>query len=163
MQALDQITNQTPQAKMNRIIEQLNTLVQTCYDSYAGFSQAAEAVDYPDLVPVFSQYAAQRDAFGTELNTLIISMGYKPIRRGTILAGVHRGWMNIKSALTGGDEVGLLNECLSGEAAAIENYKGVLSTPLPNNLREIVHKQYQAIQEAHHTLETLRNAAQDDA
>jgi len=60
-----------------------------------------------------------------------------------VSAAFHRGWMNIKSIMTGDDAI--LAECIRGDEAAIENYQRVLKNNLPPNVLPVAKHQFTEI------------------
>ena len=73
-------------------------------------------------------------------------------------AAIHRGWMDIKSLVTGRDEEAILNECERGEDYAKEAYTDALKTNLPANIADVIGQQSQTILAAHNRIKSLRNA-----
>ena len=55
-------------------------------------------------------------------------------------AAIHRGWMDIKSLVTGKDEEAILNECERGEDFAKEAYADALKNNLPANVADVVNQ-----------------------
>src|SRR5258708_27670037 len=88
----------------NEVISTLNKLIETCKDGQEGFKIAAEGVERSDLKSFFYEYSQQRSQFAGELQTLVQTLGGDPENSGSFSGALHRGWMNIKSAVTGKDE-----------------------------------------------------------
>src|SRR5262245_20504358 len=93
------------------IISSLNDLIATCKDGQEGFKQAAEGVERSDLKSLFFEFSQQRAHFAGELQSIVQTLGGEPATSGSTSGALHRGWMNIKSAVTGKDEKAVLNEC----------------------------------------------------
>src|SRR5215813_10788054 len=74
---------------------------------------------------------------------------------------LHRGWMNLKSAITGGDEHAILAECERGEDSAVEEYKKAMADGLSPSAQEIVSRQFAEIKAAHDRIKSLRDAAKN--
>jgi uncharacterized protein (TIGR02284 family) len=141
------------------VISTLNNLIETCKDGQDGFQAAAEGVERSDLKSIFYEYSQQRAQFAGELQTLVRELGGDPENSGSTAAALHRGWINIKSAITGQDDAAILNECERGEDSAKSNYKDALESNLPANVAETIQRQYAAVQEAHDRVKGLRNSA----
>lgn len=139
-------------------ISTLNGLIQTCKDGQDGFKVAAEGIERSDLKTVFYEFSQQRAEFVGVLQELVRSIGGDPEKGGSLSAAVHRGWMDIKSLVTGKDEEAILNECERGEDYAKEAYAEALKTGLPANVREVVNQQAQTVLAAHNRVKSLRNA-----
>ena len=141
------------------VISTLNNLIETCKDGQDGFQTAADGVKNGDLKTLFHTYAQQRAKFAGELQTEVRSLGGDPEQTGSVAASLHRGWINIKSAVTGEDEGAVISECERGEDAAVSNYKDALEGNLPQNIRSIVERQYTQVKEAHDRIRTLERAS----
>ena len=144
------------------VISTLNGLIETCKDGQDGFKEAAEGVERSDLKSLFYEFSQQRAQFAGELQSLVQSLGGDPENTGSVAAALHRGWINIKSAVTGKDEGAILNECERGEDSAKNAYKNALEEGLPANILETVQQQYAAVQSAHDRVKALRDAANND-
>jgi uncharacterized protein (TIGR02284 family) len=71
---------------------------------------------------------------------------------------LHRGWINLKSAITGGDKHAILAECERGEDSAVEEYKKALDDGLSPTAQELVLRQFAEIKAAHDRIKSLRVA-----
>jgi uncharacterized protein (TIGR02284 family) len=141
------------------IMSVLDELIETLKDGQEGFKQAAEAVSDPKLRSLFSDYSDQRSRFATALQTEVRRFGEKKPDNGSSAAGaLHRGWINLKSAVTGGDEHAILAECERGEDSAVEEYQKAVQNGLPPAIQEIVSRQYAEIKAAHDRIRDLRDA-----
>ena len=140
------------------VISTLNTLIETCKDGQNGFQDAAENVERSDLKSLFYECSQQRAQFVGELQSLVRELGGDPEQSGSLAAAVHRGWINIKSAVTGRDEAAILNECERGEDVAVNTYKTALNSDLPTNVRAVVENQYNTVQATHDRVRNLRDA-----
>ena len=66
------------------------------------------------------------------------------------------GWLDLRSALEGGDVRVLLAECSRNEDVTKANYEAALRQELPDPVRSILLRQYVAVKEAQAELERLR-------
>ena len=139
------------------VISTLNGLIETCKDGQEGFTEAAEGVERSDLKSLFYEFAQQRSQFAGELQTLVQTLGGDPENTGSIAGSLHRGWINIKSVVTGKDEGSILNECERGEDSAKATYKAALDNFLPANVLDTVQTQYTSVQAAHDRIKALRD------
>jgi uncharacterized protein (TIGR02284 family) len=149
-------------ASSDDVISTLNGLIETCKDGQDGFKEAAEGVERSDLKSLFYEFSQQRSQFAGELQSLVQSLGGDPENTGSVAAAIHRGWINIKSAVTGKDEAAILNECERGEDSAKNAYKSALEEALPANVAETVQTQYVSVQAAHDRIKALRDAANNE-
>lgn len=152
-----------PKSKLSNdeVISTLNGLIETCKDGQEGFKTAAEGVERSDLKSLFYEFAQQRSQFAGELQALVQTLGGDPENSGSFSGSIHRGWMNIKSAVTGKDENAILNECERGEDSAKAAYKDALENMLPAHVLETVQAQYTSVQAAHDRIKALRDSTAD--
>ena len=144
--------------KNEEAVDHLNDLIETCKDGEQGFRTAAEAVQDTELRTLFNMYAQQRARFGGELNNEVLHRGGDPAKSGHVSATFHRGWINLKSMVTGKDDAAIVNECERGEDSAVANYQAALKKTLPSDLLAIVEEQYREVKQAHDTIRDLKHA-----
>ncbi len=140
------------------IYSTLNDLIQTCKDGDEGFRQAADGVANSQLRSVFLEYAKQRTKFASELQMQVSHLGGTPEKSGSVGGALHRGWMNIKSAVSGKDEGAIVAEVERGEDAALDAYQKALEKDIPGDLRDVIESQYKQIQEAHNRIRSMELA-----
>jgi uncharacterized protein (TIGR02284 family) len=141
------------------LLDCLNDLIETCRDGEKGFQTAAEHVRNPDLKQLFNQYSVQRAQFASELQSEVRQLGGSPATTGSVSGAFHRGWINIKSVVTRGNDDAILAECQRGEDAAVGNYQRVLKNNLPPNVLPVVKHQFTEIKRAHDRIGGLEEAA----
>jgi uncharacterized protein (TIGR02284 family) len=136
----------------------LNDLIETLRDGQKGFQEAAEAVKDPQLKSLFVEYSQQRSRFATDLQSQVQTLGKEPETSSSTAGALHRGWINLKSVVTGGDDHAILAECERGEDSAVEEYKKALDKDLPQPLYELVSRQYADIKATHDRIRNLRDS-----
>jgi|SRR5215213_8809403 len=140
-------------------ISTLNNLIETCKDGQNGFQAAADGVKNNDLKTLFHTYSQQRGEFAGELASEVRRLGGDAEKTGSIAASLHRGWIDIKSAVTGEDENAVISECERGEDSAVRNYEDALrDEDLPADIRSIVERQFAQVREAHNRIRSLERA-----
>lgn len=142
-----------------KTIGTLNNLIETCEDAVEGFKQAAEGVSSEQLKSVFMKYSQERAEYVADLQNLVRTLGGDPEETGSTAGALHRGWINIKSAITGSDDAAILNECERGEDVAKNTYKEAQKEDLPGYIRDIIEAQFSGVLAAHDHVRTLRDAA----
>ena len=142
----------------DNVVSTLNNLIETCKDGEDGFRTAADGVKKSDLRTLFLTYSQQRAQFAAELQNEVRGLGGDPEERGSVAASLHRGWINIKSTVTGEDEGAVISECERGEDSAVRNYQSALNEDLPANIRDIVERQFTQVKEAHDRVRALERA-----
>ncbi len=74
---------------------------------------------------------------------------------------MHRAWINLKSAITSGDDHAILTECERGEDSAVNEYKKAMEAEeLSAPIRETISRQYSDVKGAHDRIRALRDAAE---
>jgi uncharacterized protein (TIGR02284 family) len=136
-------------------VSTLNDLIQTCKDGQNGFQAASEAVADSNLRHLFESYAQQRAEFSAELQREVRHLSDTPADSGHASAALHRGWMDIKAGLTGGDDAAVIAECERGEDVAVGTYRKALDAELPTDIRVLVERQFLEIKDAHDHLRSL--------
>ncbi|QYM78017.1 PA2169 family four-helix-bundle protein [Horticoccus luteus] len=142
-----------------KTISILNDLVETCNDGHHGFRTAGEDAEDQELRNLFEQFAAERQRFTGELQNRIRSLGGDPDQHGSVSGTLHRGWIDIKSAIASNEPHSVLAECERGEDAALKAYREALKKDLDLATRDIVSRQLTAIQAAHDRVKQLRDSS----
>jgi uncharacterized protein (TIGR02284 family) len=127
-------------------IEALNQLAVVCGDSAHLFQAAHEALSNDLLRALLGNYAQQRTHFTIALRAEIHRQGGMAEERSSLQGTLHRGWLNIKSALTGGDEQAIVSECLRQEEVVLQTYDDVChKMDLPADVLALVERQYKEL------------------
>jgi uncharacterized protein (TIGR02284 family) len=140
------------------VIATLNNLIQTSRDGEEGFRTCADAVKNPQLKQVFERAASRCAQAVSELQAKVRSLGGDPERRGSVSGSLHRGWVDIKSTITGMDEGAVLTECERGEDVAKKAYEDALAKDLPAEVRSMIEREYHGVREHHDQVRRLRDA-----
>ena len=136
----------------------LNGLVETSKDGEKGFRSAADNTKSSELKPIFLKRADDCAKGATELQQIIARRGDKPEQGGSIAGALHRGWVNLKTAVTTRDEVAILEECERGEDVAKAAYRKALDeNSLPEDIRAVVQRQYDGVMRNHDQIRDLRD------
>ena len=131
----------------NNQVDALNKLITTLYDGENGYKEAAEEVDSVSLATKFREISQQRYNFGHEIKPHITKLGGDVDKGGSVAAGAHRVWMDIKSVFSTNDEAAILNECIRGEESAVDTYKEVLNeTSFSTDVRQVVTRQLETVE-----------------
>lgn len=141
----------------DKAISTLNDLIETCKDGENGFRTAAEGLKSPELKAKFLEYSRQRGEMVRELQGAVRSLGGDPETTGSVSASLHRGWIDIKAAILGKDDHGILVEAERGEDVAKAAYESALKEGLPAQAQTIVQQQASKVRQAHDTVRDLRD------
>jgi|TARA_R100000479_G_scaffold176515_1_gene131731 uncharacterized protein (TIGR02284 family) len=146
----------------NNIVNNLQELLEKNYDAEKGFKKAMEDAESQDLKHFLKKQAQQRNKFATELDKEIHSLNEKPKESGSTTGSLHRTWINIKSAISGNDDEAVLEECIRGEKASMEEYEKTLKeNRFPNNLETVLNSQLSEIKGTVAKVKNLEDLAEN--
>jgi uncharacterized protein (TIGR02284 family) len=137
----------------------LNQLIETLKDGEQGFRDSADKLKHGEYAATFRAIASERASYASELQAEVARLGGKPETSGSASGAMHRGWIGLKAALTGNDDHAILAEAERGEDNAVKNYRDALSKDLPTDIRAVIQRQYQTVEQRHAEVRTMRDAA----
>ena len=143
---------------MSDVADVLNGLIATCKDGEEGFRTAADKAKEASLKSLFSKYSSQRAAYAAELQSAVSALGESPSEHGHVTASLHRGWINVKEALSKDEDKALIDEAEAGEDAAKKAYTDAVAKSLPSDVGTIVRKQYDGVLAAHNVIRDLKHS-----
>ncbi|MDB5233283.1 MAG: hypothetical protein JWR44_276 [Hymenobacter sp.] len=153
----------TTNANSNQALTELLAIAHT---GAKGYQEAAEGVSNPQLKSELSQLSQQRAQFETQLQQHASRLGVADSALGGVeaaateaAAAVHRGWINLKSAITGQSDTAILGECETGDATALTAYETALKAELPADVRMVVEQQHGQILAAKNKITQLKGQA----
>ena len=135
----------------------LNDLVETSRDGEKGFRAAAEDTKNTELQKVFLRRAQDCALSAADLQKLVAQHGGSPEKGGSVAGAAHRGWLNLKAAVSGRPDLAILEECERGEDVAKARYRKALEEPLPEDIRMVVQRQYDGVIRNHDQIRALRD------
>jgi uncharacterized protein (TIGR02284 family) len=138
-------------------ISVLNNLIETCKDGELGFKTAAEGLKSADLKAKFLEYSRQRGEMVRELQNQVRQLGGDPEKSGSMSGSLHRGWLDIKSAITGKDDHAIVAEAERGEDVAKAAFENALKETLPGTAQAVVQQQAAKVRQAHDAVRDLRD------
>jgi uncharacterized protein (TIGR02284 family) len=138
-------------------IDWLQDLIQLNIDSRDGFKEAADELKGNRLESLFREYSNQRGAQASELQSLVASNAERPETDGSVAAAAHRTWMDLRSALGGGDQA-ILDEAERGEDHIKEKYEAAIKDLGSCSCTTVLRSQYAAIKAAHDKVRDLRDS-----
>lgn len=110
--------------KVNKeIVDILQELLKKNYDAEAGYKQVMTKAKSPGLKKWLQLKAKQRSEYATQLDTIIREFNATPAEDGTILGSVHRAWIDLKTTLSSETDEAILEECIRGEEASVNEYE----------------------------------------
>ncbi|APC90875.1 MULTISPECIES: PA2169 family four-helix-bundle protein [Francisella] len=132
----------------SKIINILNNLIEVSRDGENGFRTSANNVSDQKLKTILLKRAEGCKEAVKELQKYVVEYGGEVEDSTSILGNLHRGWVNIKSMLTGYNDHAILVECERGEGYAKKAYAEALEVnDIPSNIRELIQKQNDSLLE----------------
>jgi uncharacterized protein (TIGR02284 family) len=142
----------------DKVISVLNGLIETCKDGEVGFKTAADGLSDSQTKLLFQQFSQQRAQMSRELQSEVRRLGGDPEKSGSMAGAAHRGWINIKSVVTGKDDGSIISEAERGEDAAKRAYDEALKESLPMQTVALLREQSSKIHSAHDRVRSLERS-----
>jgi uncharacterized protein (TIGR02284 family) len=143
-------------------IAELNSLIETSRNGELGYAEAAHLMKDTRLQTVLADYAKERAGFVRALETEVKKLRGTPVESGTVGAALHRGWLELKSAVTLGSAGAILSACETGEDSAWTHYKHVIDSDISGESRAMVDKQWEKVKEAIAHLQHLQGELSEE-
>jgi uncharacterized protein (TIGR02284 family) len=147
----------TPAAS-HKVIAALNDLIETCKNGEEGFRTAAEGITDQAVRTAFAKFSRERWEMARELQDEVQGLGGTPETSGSVGGAVHRGWMNIKAAVTGKDDQKIIAEAERGEDVAKAAYEAALKEALPTQVRALVERQAVRVRAVHDQVRAMEKS-----
>lgn len=142
-----------------KVAERLNELIEKNIDATKGFDKAAENASSSELKNYFSTKSEERQNFATQLKTIVGITGEEIEDSGSLTGTAHRTWMDIKSLFSSDNDESMLEEAITGEKAAVDEYKEILEEPLPLGAKEVLQRQLARIESGLNRIKVLEDLA----
>jgi uncharacterized protein (TIGR02284 family) len=145
---------------INKGIDILEDLIETCRDGENGYQQAAEKINDSEIRSFFLAQSTERAQFARQLEAEVQRLGKsEPEQTGSAAGAIHRSWMGLKEALGGGTK-SILESAEKGEDSAKDAYEEALTDEdLPPSVRPLVQRQAESVRLAHDRVRHLRDTA----
>ena len=143
--------------KENEILDEIEEILEKNEDARKGYEKAAENADSSALSSYFREKASSRKSFNTELRREL-KTAYPDYQEGSFSGTLHRAWMDVKNLFSANDDEAMLEESITGDKAAIEEYDDVIEYDnLAPGLRDLLISQRNKIRE-----DVSKNASLED-
>lgn len=144
-------------------ISRLNNLIVTAVDSVDGYEEAAKNTEAARFSAMFKDRAAERQAVLVDLRKEVTRLGGEPEDDGTMLAGAHRVFVNLKSVVSGQDDKAIIDEIEQGE----DHIKAKFETALEDDqispqVRNAIRDCYSSIKRGHDQMRDLKHALESN-
>ncbi|WP_166826038.1 PA2169 family four-helix-bundle protein [Thalassoroseus pseudoceratinae] len=139
-------------------VEGLQKLIRYNIDSYKGFREAADEVEDQRLKSLFTAIAQERSDFATELQNFVEWNGQEAEDDGSVMAAMHRVWIDVRALFSDGDSYAILAEAERGEDEIKEAYEEVLKETAGSAMNDVLQAQYVNVKKQHDQIRDLRDA-----
>ncbi|AYN68379.1 PA2169 family four-helix-bundle protein [Euzebyella marina] len=130
------------ETKSISLVDRLKGVLEKNIDAQKGYAKAAENADSRFLQSFFQRKSMERQSFNTELQTELHSAYGTEKIDGSATGTLHRAWMDVKNLFSADSDESMLEECIRGDKAAIEEYTEILNnTALPISVSTILRNQ----------------------
>jgi uncharacterized protein (TIGR02284 family) len=144
------------------IVSNLQGLLEKNYDAEKGYKKAMTNAKSPNLKKFLQKQAAQRSRFANELTQEIRGLNEEPKDSGSFTGDLHRAWIDIKTAVSGNEDEAVLEECIRGEKASVEEYDEKLENQnFPPQISSVLQKQASEIKQTLNRVKRLEDLADD--
>lgn len=140
-------------------ISTLNGLIETTLDSVDGYSEAAKDADNARFVGLFNDRAGERRHVATALQQQVRALGGTPEDDGTILAGAHRVFLDLKAKVTGRDDKAIVNEVERGEDHIKAKFEKALADgDLSVATKQAIQDAYTSVKQGHDQMRDIKHS-----
>ena len=145
-------------ADHDRDIEILNSLITTTIDSANGFERSAENVDSPRFKSMFEEFGRERREVTGRLQERVRQLGGTPNDDGSLTAGLHRRWEDLRTAIAGGDDKQVIDEVERGEDYIKAKYEEAMrDSELSSETRGLVENCFASVRRGHDRASALKH------
>lgn len=139
------------------VIAVLNGLIETSKDGERGFMKIAEDANHASVKEALLESADRCTRGARELQDLVLKLGGKPEGGGSVAGALHRGWLDVKSAVGSRADHAILADCEKAEDAAKKHFHEALEKDLPADVRAVVERLYHGVLQNHERIRAMRD------
>jgi uncharacterized protein (TIGR02284 family) len=139
-------------------VDILNGLITTTIDSAHGFEHSAEHADAGRFRDLFQGFARERREVVTDLQQAVTAMGGTPNDDGSLKADLHRRWIDLRDAISGGGDKEIIEEVERGEDYLKAKYEAALRDgELGTTARDAISNAYTSVRAGHDRASQLKH------
>lgn len=144
----------------DNLVNNLQELLEKNYDAEKGYTKAMKDAENSRLKDFLKEQAAKRSRFANELTHEIRGLNETPKEGGSTTGSLHRTWIDIKTAFTGDNDEAVLEECIRGEKASVEEYQERLKeNNFPPQIQSVLNNQLTEINNTLSKVKSLEDIA----
>jgi uncharacterized protein (TIGR02284 family) len=145
-----------------REISTLNSLISTTLDSVEGYTEAAKNTKNASFVTLFTSLASERRQLVSKLQQEVTTLGGEAEDDGTVLAGAHRVFLNLKAVVTGHDDKAIINEVEAGEDHIKAKYEDALGDrELSPVVQTLISSAYDSVKAGHDEIRDIKHSMEN--
>jgi uncharacterized protein (TIGR02284 family) len=145
-------------------IRTLNGLIATTLDSADGYETSAADAGDSRFSSLFTARAAERRTVVQQLQAQVSQLGGNPEDDGTLLAGAHRAFVNLKAAVTGRDDKAIVNEVERGEDHIKHKFEAALADgEVSPATKATIEAAYRSVREGHDQMRDIKHSMEGAA
>jgi len=139
-------------------IRTLNSLIATTIDSIDGYDESANAVESGRFAELFRARANERRQVTGQLRGEVKRLGGNAEDDGTLLAGAHRAFLNLKATVATRDDKAIIAEVERGEDHIKAKFEEALKDDdLSPETRAVIESAFQSVQAGHDQMRDLKH------
>jgi uncharacterized protein (TIGR02284 family) len=146
-------------------ITALRELISVRRDSEQALRMCAASGAAEPVREICARAAAECSDAVRELEALVARLGGERLAHGAVAGFWRSGWAGLRAALARNDDSAILDACERGESWILEAYRNALDDHLPDLVRDVVLRQFEALMSTHDAIRGCRAqpAARGDA
>jgi uncharacterized protein (TIGR02284 family) len=140
-------------------LDVLNSLITTTIDSAHGFEHSAEHADAGRFRELFGEFARERRQVVSALQGAVRAMGGTPNDDGSMKADLHRRWIDLRDAISGGGDKEVIEEVERGEDYLKGKYETAMADDdLSETALAAIRSAYQSVRAGHDKASQLKHS-----
>ncbi|EKE44084.1 hypothetical protein OCGS_1600 [Oceaniovalibus guishaninsula JLT2003] len=140
-------------------IDAMKDLHKTLIDSRDGYHDAHQRANDEHIQSLLRDLEAERARFAADIRHALAGHDVAMDDDGTILAGAHRVFLNLKDMARGPSDAAILEEIVRGERHLLEKYDAALAATQTGPDAPLLSEQRRAVTDAIHRMEDEHRAA----
>lgn len=136
----------------------LNRLIEVTIDSAEGYDEAAKDAQNPELKAIFLRRVAERMLAFRSLQSQVEALGGQAEDEGSLLASMHRAFVNLRAAVQSGD-LAVVDEVERGEDRIKAKYEDAIrGGALSASSLAAVEQAYESVRSGHDEMSQLKHS-----
>ena len=137
-------------------LDMIQDLIQINVDSRDGLRDAVAQTENSAVTHLLKEVETERVKQAEDLVALMENNHEHARTSGSTAAAVHRAWLDIRSAVGGGD-VAIISEAERGEDKIVEAYENAMKKNPASAVSDVIHRHYRTVKSAHDRVRNLRD------